>query len=255
MEPAAGTPAGRNTVGLFDLIKPNDKKKIEGLVKKVKEPYAQPEVRREAMEGLFKMGTDDALRGVLKRFTFVCQSLHWDGEEKRWLIDELARTGTPAVQPVKDFIHQDDNVVLAIRALEKLLDAQQVTETLISALQARAPDAYRATQAKLEIIDHLGSGPVSDRAWEAVQPYLEDHSDDVRAKVLEVVEGWSLEAAAAQVARLLLDDTLSARVHRQAAQCLCALKARLSPAPVLPPAAQEDYTVDGDGQVIRKRPS
>ena len=80
-------------MGLFDFLKTDDKKKIEGLVKKVKEPYAQPEVRQEAMEDLFKIGTPEAYAGVLKRFTYVCQSLHWDGIEKKFVMEEFKKLG------------------------------------------------------------------------------------------------------------------------------------------------------------------
>lgn len=241
-------------MGLLDFLKTDDKKKIEGLVKKVKEPYAQPEVRQEALEALFKMATPEAYAGALKRFTYVCQSLHWDGEEKKWLMDNLVKVGLAAVPPLQEFVHTDDNVNLAFRALERIVPAEQSQQILLSALKARSPEDYRRTQAKLELIDHLGTRKGDTVLWEAVVPYLEDHSDDVRTKLLEVIEGWNWEAAGASVARMLADDTLSARVHRQAAQCLCALKVRLNPAPTLPSAAAEDYAVDGDGQVVRKKP-
>ena len=240
-------------MGLFDLFKADDKKKIEGLVKKVKEAYAQPEVRQEAMEALFKMATPEAYAGALKRFTYVCQSLHWDGVEKKWLQDELARVGHPAVASVKEFIHQEDAVTLAVRSLQRMVDDKEATATLLSALRARSPEDYRRTQAKLELIDCLGETKAFDQVWDAMAPYLEDHSDDVRAKVLEVIENWKYQPAAAAVGKLLGDDTLSARVHRQAAQCLCVLEARLQPAPTLPAAAAEEYTGDGDGQVVRKK--
>lgn len=239
-------------MGLFDLFRGDEKKRAESLGKKLKEPYAQPEVRQEAMEDLFKLGTHEAYKNVLKRFTFVAQSLHWDGEEKKWLVEELGKTPS-AVGAVKEFILSDDNVNFAIRALEKMVGEEDARRTILDALKARSPEDYRRTQAKMELIDHLGSRPGSDELWSAVAPYLEDHSDDVRMKVLEVIEGWKHTAAAQPVAKLLSDDTLSARVHRQAALLLCNLGVKLSPAPTLPPAAAEDFHVDGDGQVVKKK--
>lgn len=242
-------------MGLLDFLGGGEQKKVASLVKKVKQVYAQPEVRQEAMENLFKVGTPDAFKGVVQRFTYVCQSLHYDDQEKRWLVDELVRTGKPCIQPLKDFISNDDNLNFAVRALERMIPEAEALETLLGALKARMPDDYRRTAGKLELIDHLGTRPASPEIWDTVKPYLEDHSDDVRNKVLEVVEGWKYVEAAPAVARLLADDTLSARVHRQTARCLCSLAVKLTPAPVLPPAAAEDYTVDGDGQVLRKRPA
>jgi hypothetical protein len=240
-------------MALFGFLKPDDKKKIEGLLKKVKEPYSQPEVRQEAMEDLFKMATPEAYAAALKRFTYVCQSLHWDGVEKKWLMDEFKKVGEPAIAPLKQFVLTDDNVNLAFRTLENMLGLDESTGTLLAALHARSPEDYRRTQAKLELIDHLGERKPTAALWEAVAPYLDDHSDDVRTKLMEVVEGWNFEAAAPGVARLLADETLSARVHRQAAKCLCALKVKLSPIPALPAAAAEDFSIDGDGQVVRNK--
>ena len=241
-------------MGLMSFFKPDDKKKIEGQVKKIKEGYGQAEVRQEAMEALFKMGTPEALAAVLKRFTYVCQSLHWDGIEKKWLQDELIKTGVAALPALKEFIHNEENTNLAFRALERMVEPQEAVALLLSALAARGPDDYRRTQSKLELIDNIGARDFADPLWVAVRPYLDDHSDDVRAKVLEIIEGWRLAAAAVDVAAVLRDESASARVHRQAAQCLAALEVELEDGLTLPDAAAEDYVMQ-DRRLVRRKPS
>ena len=240
-------------MGLMSFFKPDDKTKIEGLVKKLKEPYAQPEVRQEAAEALFKMATPEAYTAALKRFTYVCQSLHWDGIEKKWLQDELVKTGAPALGPLTAFITTDDNVNLAVRALERMVSADDATAILVRALEARSPDDYRRKQAKLELIDHLGARPASPQLWATIRPYLKDQNDDVMTKVLEVVEGWLLKEAAPDVALLVQDETLSARVVRQAAACLLALDVALEGTPKLAPAASEDFLISAAGKVTKRR--
>ena len=67
-------------MGLLDGIFGSDKptqKNIEKLVIRVKERYAQPEYRREAMERLLGWNTPEAIIGALARFTVVAQSPHW----------------------------------------------------------------------------------------------------------------------------------------------------------------------------------
>ena len=54
-------------MGLLDFIKP--KSALEKAAAQVREPYAQPEYRRGAMDKLFEIGTDEAYRALLKRFT------------------------------------------------------------------------------------------------------------------------------------------------------------------------------------------
>ena len=48
------------------------------------------------LEGVLATLHAEALAAVLARFTVVVQSPHWDEEEKRWLVDELATRGEPA---------------------------------------------------------------------------------------------------------------------------------------------------------------
>ena len=59
---------------LFGSDKPNQKN-IDKLVVRVKERYAQPEYRREAMEKLLSMNTPESLAAVLMRFTVVAHPL------------------------------------------------------------------------------------------------------------------------------------------------------------------------------------
>src|SRR4051812_25609807 len=110
-------------MGLLDSIFGGDKpspKNIEKLVVRVKQRYAQPEYRREAMERLLGWNTPEAITGALSRFSVVAQSPHWDEEEKRWLVDELATRGEPARQALKAFLAKENHVAFAAKALEKL---------------------------------------------------------------------------------------------------------------------------------------
>src|SRR5688500_3991164 len=101
--------------GIFGGDKPTQKN-IDKLVLRVKERYAQPEYRREAMERLLAWGTPASINGVLARFTVVAQSPHWDEEEKRWLVDELVRLGGPARDALKTFLAKENHIAFAARA-------------------------------------------------------------------------------------------------------------------------------------------
>ena len=129
--------------GLFGSDKPTEKS-IAKQVTRVKERYAQPEYRRMAMETLFDWGTPEALDGILARFTVVVQSPHWDEEEKRWLVEELAERGQPAIEALRRFLKTSNNIGFADRALQRLCDEDQYRIELGEALKARDPEDYRS---------------------------------------------------------------------------------------------------------------
>lgn len=239
-------------MGLLDSLfsdKPNPKS-IEKLTLKVKERYAQPEYRREAMDKLLAWGTPDALAAVLMRFTVVVQSPHWDEEEKRWLVDELATRGEPAKKALQAFLAKDDHVAFAAKALRRLSpSAEEWVKDLVTALQARAPEDHRTTQGKAELINQLRDAEARG-VLPTLLPYLSDHADDVQMACLDAVEKLHGAAAdedkgaAADVLKgIVADDTRSARVLRQAAGVMANLKLAVDPAKPLAPAVAEDFVV------------
>lgn len=248
-------------MGLLDSLfsdKPTQKS-IDKLVGKVKERYAQPEYRREAMDKLLSWGTPEALAAVLMRFTVVVQSPHWDEEEKRWLVDELATRGEPAKKALQVFLAKDDHVAFAAKALRRLSpSAESWIDDLVGALKARTPEDHRTTQGKAEIINQLRDAEAKG-VVKHLLPYLSDHADDVQMACLDAVEklhGAAADddkAAAADVLKgVVADDTRSARVLRQAASVMAALKLPVDPAKPLAPAVAEDFVVK-DGLLASAR--
>ncbi|MDP2344163.1 MAG: hypothetical protein Q8O67_24610 [Deltaproteobacteria bacterium] len=248
-------------MGLLDSIfgdKPNQKN-IEKLVLKVKERYAQPEYRREAMDKLLAWGTPESYAALLGRFTVVVQSPHWDEEEKRWLVDELATRGEPARAALKIFLAKDDHVAFAAKALRQLSpSAEAWIEDLIATLQARPPHDHRTTQGKAELINTL----VDAQAQKAVAPmlaYLSDHADDVQmatldglGKLFAAANDDDKAAVSARLREIVADDGRSARVLRQAASVMAELKVAVDPAKPLAPAVAEDFIVK-DGVLAASR--
>jgi len=248
-------------MGLLDSLfgdKPNQKS-IDKLISKVKEVYAQPEYRREAMDKLLTFGTPEALAGVLMRFTVVVQSPHWDEEEKRWLVDELATRGEPAKQALTVFLGKDDHVAFAAKALRRLSPSTESwVADLVTALQRRPPDDHRTSQGKAELINQLRDAEAKG-VLPAIFPYLNDHADDVQMAGLDAVEklhGLAADddkAAACDALRAVIgDDTRSARVLRQAAGTMAVLKVAVDPTKPLVAAVAEDFVVT-DGVLVSSR--
>jgi hypothetical protein len=227
--------------GLLGSDKPTPKN-IDKTVAKLKERYAQPEYRRGAMERLLSWNTPETLDAVLARFTVVAQSPHWDEEEKRWLVEELVERGQPAREALSRFLLKENHIAFAASALRQLCPAEGYVQALVEALKARDPDDYRSAQGKQELIAALGDVEAKGAA-EALLPYLDDHSDDVRCTTVDVIEKLAAEEAFGRLAEILTEDLHSDRVLRHTAGAVSRLKVPIDPAKALQPAVTEDYVV------------
>jgi HEAT repeat protein len=235
---------------LFGNASP-DEKAIAKQVTKAKEPYAQPEYRRMAMEKLLEWDTMASLRGVLERFASVVQSPHWDEEEKRWLVDELVKKGDKAVEPLRQFLFSSNAVSHAILALEKLVSPSEATETIVQALRMHPPIDHRSIQAKMELIAGLEFRDVQALA-DLLVPYLKDHNDDVRCIALDVLGDKKCTPSYPAMLALLSDQTNSARVLRHAAMWVCRLGIEIDSSRPLMPEVLEDYIVK-NGKLVSRR--
>ncbi|MBI1945382.1 MAG: HEAT repeat domain-containing protein [Deltaproteobacteria bacterium] len=242
-------------MGFLDNLFGGDKptqKNIDKLVVRVKERYAQPEYRREAMDKLIAMATPEAITGVLARFTVVAQSPHWDEEEKRWLVDQLAGLGEPARSALLAFLKKADHIAFAAKALQRLDKPEQFVADLIACLTARPPEDHRSIQGKAELVAALADTNDA-RARDAVVPYLDDHSDDVRCASVDALERlWALagdtSAAQDKLRAAITDDARSARVLRHTAGAMQRLGVAVDPTKALAPAVAEDFVVK-DGKL------
>lgn len=236
---------------LFGGDKPTQKN-IDKLVVRVKERYAQPEYRREAMEKLIAMATPEAITGLVARFTVVAQSPHWDEEEKRWLVDQLSSLGEPARTALLGFLRKADHIAFAAKALQRLDKPEQYVADLIGVLSTRPPEDHRSTQGKGELVAALADTGDA-RARDAIVPYLDDHSDDVRCGAVDALEKlWPLpgdQAAAEDKMRAAIgDDARSARVLRHTAAAMQRLGIAVDPTKPLAPAVAEDFVIK-DGKL------
>jgi hypothetical protein len=234
--------------GLFGSDKPTTQN-IQKLVARLREGYAQPEYRRDAMERLIAFNTPEALLGVMQRFSSVAQSPHWDEEEKRWLVDELAHLGAAARAPLQLFLAKENHIAFAAKTLARLDSKDDYVSDLIAALRARAVDDHRTSQGKAEIVAALGETGDA-RVVLAIEPYLDDHADDVQCVVVDMLEKLLAkdapnvdETVLAHFRAILADDTRSARVLRHTAGAVARLKLSVDVTKPLAPAVAEDFVV------------
>lgn len=208
-------------MGFLDLLKP--KSAVEKASKALREPYSQPEYRREAMHKLIELATPEAYDALMGRFTFNSHGQIADEEEKNELVEELIRIGDPAIPAVKRFIQTEKNIALPIRALAGMVDHAALMAFLIESLQRYEVLDHRSTVAKASLLAAIHDHGGPEHAT-AVVPYLNDHHDDVQFEAISTLERFKNEATKDALAAVCSGDTHSTRIQARAAQALADLE-------------------------------
>lgn len=238
-------------MGVLDFIKP--KSAIEKASKNLQEPYAQPDVRQGAMDKLFELGTDEAYRVLLKRFTFSAHGHTADESEKRSLVERLVATGEPVVPALKSFISgEKKNITYPIEALRGILSHEENRTFLKGVLQQYEPSDHRSTQAKATLVVALSE--LLDRAEvEVLVPYLDDHSDDVQFRTIAAIEHLKAKEAGDALMAVCAAEEHAPRIQRRAAQALAALEVNVRPRfDDFAPELKGEYMIDKKGRLQKK---
>ncbi|MDA0713063.1 MAG: HEAT repeat domain-containing protein [bacterium] len=232
------------SMGFFGLFGKNipSEKAIAKQMAYVREQYAKTEYRTMAMEKLLEWNTKESLKGLLSRFTVVVQSPHWDEEEKRWLVDQLAAKGDLAKEVLIEFLLTSNAVTHAIQTLSRISSKKELSDVLIHSLKSRSPEDHRTGQSKIELIMALQEYDMLNLDAEII-PYLDDHNDDVKCAALTVLAAHESNLANQRLLQMLSEDHHSARVLRQTATTVAQLKIPIDPNINLVPEVLEDFVV------------
>jgi len=251
-------------MGLFDFLtnKPTVSK-VEKVMKRMLNEHHQQQVRQESMEQLAQWGTVEAIQALTRRLAVNFRDTIVNEQEKRWVADTLVeRFGERSVDPLVFFIRKEQNVSTAIRALQRLVSAERLVEVLVETLSSYAPADYRSTQAKAQLIDALEEH-ATPAVLERIVPFIADHDDDVRIKVIEQVQARFDGALPASQGRTLdglvdalLDPETASRIQRRVGEALVAvgadLSAYVSDGRLSAAALPEGYALTAAGRVERR---
>jgi hypothetical protein len=190
-------------VGLKELFGGGTaKSKIDKHVKVITNPYTQSVDRYAAMEKLLADGSDEALVGLMKRFTVVATKSIEDEEEKGWVYRQLSGLGAKVLPALKQFCLESENVAWALRILEDVASESQEWEVLDAMLERHPPEYARDPKTKLQILTHVAE--IDDpHVVDTLMKYLEDPDEGVRFFAVEQLVDIAEERAKAPlVARL-----------------------------------------------------
>jgi hypothetical protein len=168
-------------VGLKDLFSTSGraKSRLDKHVKVITNPYTQSADRYAAMQSLLDDGSEEALVGLMKRFTIIATKSIEDEEEKGWAYRELSGLGGKVLPALRQFCLESDNVAWALRILEDVANGPQEWEILEAMLERHPPEYARDPKTKIQVLTHLAE--IDDpRVAGILARYLDDPDEGAR---------------------------------------------------------------------------
>ena len=166
--------------GLRRTYRPTPEEKIEARAARVTNMYGQKDERRYAMYQLCQTGGHAGAVALMRRFQRKCENTTVDFEEKELCSDYLIEMGEDAVEPVKDFLRENDTEFnWPFRSLKGLIDDEALLLFIIELLESIGPDYVRDPERKEQLMLTAKSYK-DERLARALLPYLADDNETIR---------------------------------------------------------------------------
>lgn len=246
-------------MGLFDFFTNRGGGPIGRATNRMLNEHHQQQVRQEALDELVSYGTPEAISALIRRLGVNFRDSIKNEQEKRWVSNVLVtRFGQDSVEPLIGFIRVDQTISAAILVIAKLIKEERLVGILCEILSGYPPEDHRTISARLQLVDAL-SDYEDTRVVPTILPYTADHDDDVRIKVMELLQDRVKDAAhpqysetVAHLAEVVDDPEASGRLQRRACEALIALNGDLSAYPQLKDVLPDDYKLDDSGRLVKR---
>ncbi len=173
-------------MGFLDAIGLGGGTKEQKLKTKLLQKYGPPENRQKAIEQLRELGTDEALRVLLLRFTLRVEPSITDHDEKNRVMEIVNDFGERSVPALKEFLAERDEVAFAITALSELVDEAAVVSAACDVLDKEANTHVRDPEKRVQLMRHLRDHK-HERIVPTCLPFVGDLADDVKLAALEAI--------------------------------------------------------------------
>lgn len=228
-------------MGLFDFLSSSPEKKANKAKAVMLNEHHQHQVRQQAIYDLGQLDDEHALRALIERLGVNFRDTIKNEQERGWvrhlLVEQFSER---AISPLKEFIEgasaTNQSVSGAAQVLRELIDEDDLVVFLIQVLNQHPPKDHRAVDIRQQLIDALEErAEHHEEIIQALLPYVVDHSDDIRIKVINIIEERlrGLEGDHNEVIEALInamtDPFASGRTARASAQALTRMRALLTP--------------------------
>lgn len=152
---------------------------ISRLAKLAGEKMAQNYDRQEAIEELGKLGTAEAARALLRRFSFTMEPSITDQEEKEAAAEGIVAAGTAAIEPIREYCARAEGLTWPLKVLKRIVAEDQMVTELLQLLDQFDTEYMRNPEPKIQLIGVLEAYP-SAAVRQGVEPFLTDVNEPVR---------------------------------------------------------------------------
>jgi hypothetical protein len=172
-------------MGLFDFF--SGKGSVDKTVKLATNKMAQSADRFRALERLRDDASDEAVAGMLRRFSFNYDKSIEDEQEKEWLFDSLAEKGAGIIPQIERYLLAADSISWPLRLLSKVAGKDHEIEVVKKVLARHEPGYERDPTKKIQLLNHLAGMKDSQSSDVAplIVPYLDDMDEGVRYAAAE----------------------------------------------------------------------
>lgn len=187
---------------------------IAAMTARLKNPYGQQPERRRAIQILAEIDHDDALRGLLSRFTYNADKSIVDEDEKDTVFQILFSRGPHIAPLLREYLERETAIFWPLKLLERLIGDQETVTILLELIDAM-PEEYvdtRMMERKLSFISQLRDFQ-DPRIHKRLLAWLMDEEEEVRFHAVDAIATYpGPETADVLVQRLLVpDETLRIR--------------------------------------------
>lgn len=156
-------------------------------IKKANDKHAQHEDRFRALDKLREDGSDEAIYGMLSRFSFVYDKTINDEAEKEFVFDSLcALPPEQALPPLQRYLRNAASISWPLRILQKVTDRDGCLAVLRDLFERNPPGYVRDPSKKIQLIHFVGDEG-ERRLGAVLAPYLGDIDEGVRFATVDAL--------------------------------------------------------------------
>lgn len=200
-------------MGLFDIFKSKDapsgdEKDLLRLQKMVSNKLSQNLDREDALVRLGAIATPAAAKVLLTRFNWTLNPSIKDQEEKELAVRGIVAAGDGALEAIRGYCVRAETLTWPLKALRRVVGDDRYEGELLSLLDEFDTDYMRDPAPKVQLMQAL-SEFASDDVRVAVEPFLQDLSEDVRFAAVATVLGCkNQDSVESLVAALAEEESL-----------------------------------------------
>jgi hypothetical protein len=245
-------------MSLFDLLSKEGRRAsaLKKSLARAVNKHAQSPDRMRALEILAEDGSDEAIYGLLRRFSFVYDKTIEDEQEKEHVESALEAMGERVLPMLRKYAHDADSIAWPLRIVEKVCNPDQIHDLLKELTERNEPGYVRDPSKKIQMLTYMGEHRDA-RMSELVAPYLEDMDEGVRFTAVEALLKQKSESVAREplLKHFVKPEEESGRIKIRIAEGFADLGwevkgFRGTVEKLLP----DNFLVDGKGHIKRKGP-